>query len=74
MPYGAYRAQHERSILVRRMAEQARRKGGSVGSRLEKRAERYEEGAELLRRLIATAMAAARYKTARPEPLGRHGS
>lgn len=51
--YGAYRAQHERSIVVRRMAAQARREGASGAEGLERRAESYAEGAELLRRLIA---------------------
>jgi two-component system, chemotaxis family, protein-glutamate methylesterase/glutaminase len=51
--YGAYRAQHERSMLVRRMADQARREGASSAALLEQRAASYEEGAELLRRLIA---------------------
>jgi hypothetical protein len=41
-------------MVVRRMAEQARREGGSGVGRLERRAESYEEGAELLRRLIAS--------------------
>jgi two-component system chemotaxis response regulator CheB len=52
--YGAYRSQHERSMVVRRMAEQARRQGASGVALLERRAESYEEGAELLRRLIAS--------------------
>ena len=55
--YGAYRSQHERSMVVRRMAKQARREDGSGGDLLEQRAASYEEGAELLRRLIAHATA-----------------
>jgi two-component system chemotaxis response regulator CheB len=51
--YGAYRAQHERAVLVRRMAEQARREGEPGGDLLEQRAASYQESAELLRRLIA---------------------
>jgi hypothetical protein len=35
------------------MAEQARRQGASSAALLEQRAKSYEEGAELLRRLIA---------------------
>ena len=50
--YGAYRAQQERSMLLNRMAEQARRQGASSAALLEQRAKSYEEGAELLRRLI----------------------
>jgi two-component system, chemotaxis family, protein-glutamate methylesterase/glutaminase len=45
--YEAYRAQQERSMLLRRMAE------GGGAELLQQRAESYEEGAELLRRLIA---------------------
>jgi two-component system chemotaxis response regulator CheB len=52
--YGAYRSQHERSMVVRRMADQARRQGASGVTLLERRAESYREGAELLRRLIAS--------------------
>jgi two-component system chemotaxis response regulator CheB len=51
--YEAYRAQHERSMVLRRMSERARRDGASGAKLLEQRAESYEEGAELLRRLIA---------------------
>ena len=51
---GAYRAQQERAILLRRMADEACRKGvAQTAQQLAKRAESYEEGAELLRRLIA---------------------
>ena len=45
--YAAYRAQQERSMLLRRMAE------GGGAELLQQRADSYEEGAELLRRLIA---------------------
>lgn len=51
--YTAYRSQHERSMVVRRMAEQARQQGTSGAKLLEQRAKSYEQGAELLRRLIA---------------------
>jgi two-component system chemotaxis response regulator CheB len=51
--YSAYGLQQERSILLRRMADQARRQGSSDTSFLEERARSYSEGAELLRRLIA---------------------
>ena len=52
--YGAFRAQQERAMLVRRMANEARREGAARSAeQLQKRALSYEEGAELLRRLIA---------------------
>ena len=54
--YGAYRAQQERALVVRRMADQASREGSAqMAERLQKRAYSYDEGAELLRRLIAHA-------------------
>jgi two-component system chemotaxis response regulator CheB len=44
--YGAYRAQQERAILLRRMADEACRKGvAQTAQQLAKRAESYEEGA-----------------------------
>jgi two-component system, chemotaxis family, protein-glutamate methylesterase/glutaminase len=54
--YSAFRAQQERALVVRRMADEARR-GGAVADaeRLQERARSYEEGAELLCRLIAHA-------------------
>jgi two-component system chemotaxis response regulator CheB len=52
--YGAYRAQQERAMLVARLAGEARREGAARSAeQLEQRAESYEEGAELLRQLIA---------------------
>ena len=52
--YGAYRAQQERALVVRRMADEASRGGAThVAKELQKRALSYEEDAELLRRLIA---------------------
>jgi two-component system, chemotaxis family, protein-glutamate methylesterase/glutaminase len=52
--YGAYRAQHERAMLVGRMADQARRQGNARSSeQLQQRAQSYADGAELLRGLIA---------------------
>jgi two-component system, chemotaxis family, protein-glutamate methylesterase/glutaminase len=52
--YGAFRAQQERAVLVRRMAVDARARNNSgTAEHLQRRAESYEEGAELLRRLIA---------------------
>jgi two-component system chemotaxis response regulator CheB len=52
--YSALRAQQERSIVVRRMADQARQGGAArTAEQLQERAESYEEGVELLRRLIA---------------------
>jgi two-component system, chemotaxis family, protein-glutamate methylesterase/glutaminase len=54
--YSAFRAQQERSLVVRRMAEQARRDGAIADAeRFQERARSYEEGAELLCRLIAHA-------------------
>jgi two-component system, chemotaxis family, protein-glutamate methylesterase/glutaminase len=54
--YGAYRAQQERALVVRRMADDAFREGAMrVAEGLQKRAASYDEGAELLRRLIAHA-------------------
>lgn len=52
--YSAYGLQQERSLLLRRMADHARRQGSGDSTFLEKRARSYEEGAELLRRLIAS--------------------
>lgn len=49
---GAYRAQQERALLLRRMAA-SRRQSSRINGHLEERARGYEEGAELLRRLIA---------------------
>jgi two-component system, chemotaxis family, protein-glutamate methylesterase/glutaminase len=52
--YGAFRAQQERAMLVGRMADRARAQGGdSSAEQLQQRAQSYQEGAELLRRLIA---------------------
>lgn len=51
--YSAYGLQQERAILLRRMADQARRRGSRESTYLEDRARSYSEGAELLRRLIA---------------------
>jgi two-component system, chemotaxis family, protein-glutamate methylesterase/glutaminase len=51
--YSAYGLQQERAILLRRMADQARRRGSRESTYLEERARSYSEGAELLRRLIA---------------------
>jgi two-component system, chemotaxis family, protein-glutamate methylesterase/glutaminase len=51
--YSAYGLQQERAILLRRMADQARRQGSRESTFLEERARSYSEGAELLRRLIA---------------------
>jgi two-component system chemotaxis response regulator CheB len=52
--YSAFRAQQERAIVVRRMAEEASSNGATAqAEQLRERAKSYEEGAELLRRLIA---------------------
>jgi two-component system, chemotaxis family, protein-glutamate methylesterase/glutaminase len=52
--YSAFRAQQERAMLVRRMANEACHKGAvRSAEQLQKRALSYEEGAELIRRLIA---------------------
>jgi two-component system, chemotaxis family, protein-glutamate methylesterase/glutaminase len=52
--YSAFRAQQERAIVVRRMAEDASEGGATTRAEaLRERAKSYEEGAELLRRLIA---------------------
>jgi two-component system chemotaxis response regulator CheB len=52
--YGAYRAQQERALVVRRMADQASREGAAqTAEQLQQRAHSYDEGAELLRGLIA---------------------
>jgi two-component system chemotaxis response regulator CheB len=54
--YGAYRAQQERALVVRRMADEALREGAALSAEeWQKRAHSYDEGAELLRRLIAHA-------------------
>ncbi len=51
--YAALRAQHERARVVRRLAEDARRRGsGPTAEQLLQRAESYREGADLLRRLL----------------------
>jgi two-component system, chemotaxis family, protein-glutamate methylesterase/glutaminase len=52
--YSAFRAQQERAIVVRRMADEASKLGDKAhAQKLRERAKSYEEGAELLRRLIA---------------------
>jgi two-component system, chemotaxis family, protein-glutamate methylesterase/glutaminase len=51
--YEAYRMQQERSMLLRKMADAAHREGRTSSELLQRRAESYEEDAELLRRLIA---------------------
>jgi two-component system, chemotaxis family, protein-glutamate methylesterase/glutaminase len=54
--YGAFRAQQERALVVRRMADKGRRDGAAAeAERLQGRARSYEEGAELLCPLIAHA-------------------
>jgi two-component system, chemotaxis family, protein-glutamate methylesterase/glutaminase len=54
--YSAYRAQQERALVVRRMADEASRKGAAQrAAQLQERTHSYDEGAELLRRLIAHA-------------------
>jgi two-component system, chemotaxis family, protein-glutamate methylesterase/glutaminase len=50
--YGALRAQQERAALVRRLAQEAEDKGEALAAQLQRRAETYQEGADLLRRLI----------------------
>jgi two-component system chemotaxis response regulator CheB len=58
--YGALRAQQERAQLVHRMAAEARRHGAArSAAQLQQRADSYEEGAELLRRLIGHGTGAA---------------
>ena len=58
--YSALRAQQERAHVVGRMAAKARERGaGREAAQLGQRAASYEEGAELLRRLLATATGAA---------------
>lgn len=52
--YGAYRSQQERALLLRRMVEESIRTGSPASAQLEARASSYEEGAELLQRLIAS--------------------
>jgi two-component system, chemotaxis family, protein-glutamate methylesterase/glutaminase len=52
--YGALRAQQERASLVRRLANEAEDRGKAEAVHLHRRAGTYEEGAELLRRLIAS--------------------
>jgi two-component system chemotaxis response regulator CheB len=52
--YNAYRAQQERAILVGRMADEARARGAATAAeQLEERAQSYEEGADMLRDLLA---------------------
>ncbi len=52
--YGALRAQQERAELVNRMADQARLLGAAKSAeQLRRRAKDYEEGADLLQRLIS---------------------
>jgi two-component system, chemotaxis family, protein-glutamate methylesterase/glutaminase len=52
--YSAYRAQQERAILLNHMAEDARAKGAETAAeQLQRRAQSYEEGADLLRDLLA---------------------
>jgi two-component system chemotaxis response regulator CheB len=52
--YNALRAQEEQLALVRRMADEARRAGAAYSAEdLERRAKSYEEGAEIIRRLLA---------------------
>ena len=51
--YNAYRAQQERAMLVGRMADEARARGAATAEQLQQRARSYEEGADLLRDLLA---------------------
>jgi cell fate (sporulation/competence/biofilm development) regulator YlbF (YheA/YmcA/DUF963 family) len=52
--YNAYRAQQERARLVGRMADEARaREAATAAEQLQQRAQIYEEGADLLRDLLA---------------------
>jgi two-component system chemotaxis response regulator CheB len=52
--YGAMRAQHEQALLSRHMAAEQRRRGnGRWAEDLEQRAAGYEEGAEIIRQLLA---------------------
>jgi two-component system chemotaxis response regulator CheB len=52
--YSAYRAQQERAILVGRMADEARARGAATAAeQLDERAQSYEEGADMLRGLLA---------------------
>jgi two-component system chemotaxis response regulator CheB len=51
--YSGYRAQQERAMLVGRMAEEARARGEATAAELQQRAQSYEEGADLLRELLA---------------------
>jgi two-component system, chemotaxis family, protein-glutamate methylesterase/glutaminase len=52
--YGALRAQQERAELVQRMADEARVRGAvRSAEQLRQRAKDYDEGADLLRRLIS---------------------
>jgi two-component system, chemotaxis family, protein-glutamate methylesterase/glutaminase len=52
--YSAYRAQQERAMLVGRMADEARARGAAIAAgQLQQRAQSYEEGADLLRDLLA---------------------
>jgi two-component system, chemotaxis family, protein-glutamate methylesterase/glutaminase len=51
--YGALRAQQERASLVGRLANEAEDRGEAQAGQLRRRAESYEEGAGLLRGLIA---------------------
>jgi hypothetical protein len=50
--YSVLRAQQERAALIRRLATEAHENGQAQAAQLQRRAESYEEGAELLRRLI----------------------
>ena len=52
--YNAYRAQQELAMLVGRMADEARARGAATAAeQLQERAQSYEEGADLLRDLLA---------------------
>ena len=52
--YGAMRAQHEQALLSRHMAAEQRRRGhGRSADDLDRRAAGYEEGAEIIRQLLA---------------------
>lgn len=52
--YNAYRAQQERAVLVGRMTDEARARGAATAAeQLQQRAQGYEEGADLLRDLLA---------------------
>jgi two-component system, chemotaxis family, protein-glutamate methylesterase/glutaminase len=52
--YNAYRAQQKRAMLVGRVADEARARGAATAAeQLQQRAQSYEEGADLLRDLLA---------------------